>query len=157
MVVVVINAPYPSKIEPKKINYNHYRPLKRTVVCKCISSLPMCPNASSVSQFCAEEVHCIVKCLHLLILLVCGYVQMFLHISNGGRDENEMCWLDVDDGFAVVNAMRELGLRPSRMALEALLDGCAAMNDSEQAQRVLQEMDREGLHLNIFSMIRLSI
>ena len=82
---------------------------------------------------------------------------MFLHISNGGRDENEMCWLDVDDGFAVVNAMRELGLRPSRMALEALLDGCAAMNDSEQAQRVLQEMDREGLHLNIFSMIRLSI
>ena len=64
MVVVVINAPYPSKIEPKKINYNHYRPLKRTVVCKCISSLPMCPNASSVPQFCAEEVHCIVQCLH---------------------------------------------------------------------------------------------
>jgi len=65
-----------------------------------------------------------------------------------------MCWLDIEDGFAVVGAMRELGLQPSRMALEALLDGCAAMNDSEQAQRVVREMEREGLSLNIFSMIR---
>jgi pentatricopeptide repeat protein len=65
-----------------------------------------------------------------------------------------MCWLDIEDGFAVVAAMRELGLQPSRMALEALLDGCAAMNDSEQAQRVVREMEREGLSLNIFSMIR---
>ncbi|CAK9226087.1 unnamed protein product [Sphagnum troendelagicum] len=81
--------------------------------------------------------------------------KLFLHISNGGRDENEMCWLDIEDGFAVVGAMRELGLQPSRMALEALLDGCAAMNDSEQAQRVVREMEREGLSLNIFSMIRL--
>ncbi|KAH9561354.1 hypothetical protein CY35_05G018100 [Sphagnum magellanicum] len=80
--------------------------------------------------------------------------KLFLHISNGGRDENEMCWLDIEDGFAVVGAMRELGLQPSRMALEALLDGCAAMNDSEQAQRVVREMEREGLSLNIFSMIR---
>jgi len=80
--------------------------------------------------------------------------QIFIHISNGGRDENEMCWLDVDDGFAVVAAMRELGLRPSRMAFEALLDGCASMNDSEQAQRVVSEMKREGLALNVFSQIR---
>jgi pentatricopeptide repeat domain-containing protein 1 len=58
-----------------------------------------------------------------------------------------MCWLDVDDGFAVVAAMRELGLRPSRMALEALLDGCASMNDSA-------EMEKEGLALNVFSQIR---
>jgi pentatricopeptide repeat protein len=65
-----------------------------------------------------------------------------------------MCWLDVDDGFAVVTAMRELGLRPSRMALEALLDGCASMNDSEQAQRVVSEMEKEGLALNVFSQIR---
>jgi len=81
--------------------------------------------------------------------------KIFLHISNGGRDENEMCWLDVEDGFAVVEAMRELGLRPSRMALEALLDGCAAMNDSDQARRVVAEMEREGLALNVFSQIRL--
>lgn len=81
--------------------------------------------------------------------------KIFLHISNGGRDENEMCWLDVDDGFAVVTAMRELGLRPSRMALEALLDGCASMNDSEQAQRVVSEMEKESLALNVFSQIRL--
>lgn len=79
---------------------------------------------------------------------------MFLHISSGGQDENEMRWLDINDGFLVINAMRELGLRPSRMSLEALLDGCAALNDSEQAHRVLQEMEREGLQLNIFSMIR---
>lgn len=65
-----------------------------------------------------------------------------------------MCWLDVDDGFAVVAAMRELGLSPSRMALEALLDGCASMNDSEQAQRVVSEMEKEGLALNVFSQIR---
>ena len=81
---------------------------------------------------------------------------MFLHISTGGEDENEMRWLDINDGFLVINAMRELGLRPSRMSLEALLDGCAALNDSEQAHRVLQEMEREGLQLNIFSMIRCS-
>ncbi|XP_024387680.1 uncharacterized protein [Physcomitrium patens] len=81
--------------------------------------------------------------------------KIFLHISNGGRDANEMCWLDVDDGFAVVAAMRELGLSPSRMALEALLDGCASMNDSEQAQRVVSEMEKEGLALNVFSQIRL--
>lgn len=81
-------------------------------------------------------------------------MQMFLHISSGGQDDNEMRWLDVNDGFLVINAMRELGLRPSRMALEALLDGCAASNDSEQAYRVLQEMEGEGLQLNIFSMIR---
>jgi pentatricopeptide repeat domain-containing protein 1 len=65
-----------------------------------------------------------------------------------------MCWLDVEDGFTVVAAMRELGLRPSRISLEALLDGCAAMSDPEQAQRVVQEMEQEGLCLNIFSMIR---
>lgn len=65
-----------------------------------------------------------------------------------------MCWLDVEDGFAVIKAMREMGLRPSRMALEALLDGCAAMNDSEQARRVVGEMEREGLALNILSMTR---
>ena len=81
-------------------------------------------------------------------------MQMFLHISSRGEDENEMRWLDVSDGFLVINAMRELGLRPSRMSLEALLDGCAALNDSEQAHRVFQEMEREGLLLNIFSMIR---
>ncbi|XP_024391603.1 pentatricopeptide repeat-containing protein At4g21880, mitochondrial isoform X2 [Physcomitrium patens] len=80
--------------------------------------------------------------------------KIFLHISTGGQDENEMRWLDVNDGFLVINAMRELGLRPSRMSLEALLDGCAALNDSQQAHRVLQEMEREGLQLNIFSMIR---
>lgn len=80
-----------------------------------------------------------------------------MHISTGGQDENEMRWLDVNDGFLVINAMRELGLRPSRMSLEALLDGCAALNDSQQAHRVLQEMEREGLQLNIFSMIRYRI
>jgi pentatricopeptide repeat protein len=83
------------------------------------------------------------------------FEKIFLHISNGGEDENEMCWLDVEDGFTVVAAMRELGLRPSRISLEALLDGCAAMSDPEQAQRVVQEMEQEGLCLNIFSMIRL--
>ncbi|KAG0587095.1 hypothetical protein KC19_2G140400 [Ceratodon purpureus] len=83
--------------------------------------------------------------------------KIFLHISNGGRDENEMCWLDVDDGFTVVAAMRELGLKPSRMALEALLDGCASMNDAEQAQRVVSEMEKEGLALNVFTQIRFSI
>jgi len=62
---------------------------------------------------------------------------MFLHISSGGQDENEiMRWLDVNDGFLVINAMHELGLQPSRMSLEALVDGCAALNDSEQAHRV---------------------
>lgn len=80
--------------------------------------------------------------------------QIFFHISKGGRDENEMCWLDVDDGFTVIAAMRELGLRPSRIALEALLDACASMNDSEQAQRVVAEMEKEGLALNVFSQIR---
>ena len=77
---------------------------------------------------------------------------MFLHISTGREDENEMRWLDVNDGFLLINATQELGLRPSRMSLEALLDGCAALNDSEQPQ----EMEREGLQLNFLSMIRCS-
>ncbi len=65
-----------------------------------------------------------------------------------------MCWLDVEDGFIVVLVMCELDLCPSKISLEVILHGCDTMNDPEQAQKMVQEIEQEGLCFNIFSMIR---
>ncbi len=39
-------------------------------------------------------------------------------------------------------------------SLETLLDGCDAMSDLKQSQKMVQQMEWEGLCLNIFSMIK---
>eukprot|EP00897_Mesotaenium_endlicherianum_P010316 jgi/Mesen1/9312/ME000060S08747 len=82
--------------------------------------------------------------------------RLLLDIAQGGQaDPRGASWLCVCHGFQVIRHMRQVGVSPSRLGLECLLDACAATADVPGALAIVREMEAESLTPNIFTRFRL--
>ncbi|GJP31440.1 hypothetical protein CLOM_g12268 [Closterium sp. NIES-68] len=81
--------------------------------------------------------------------------QVLLPVARGLPDGNGVCLIGVRETLRMFQALRTVGVQPSRMVLEALLDSCAAMGDLPRAQHVMDDMHRNDLPPTIFTLFRL--
>lgn len=81
--------------------------------------------------------------------------ELLLHVSRGGADEKGVCWFSVNDGLKIIHEFKQIGLYPTRLGLEALLDGCAAQGDAMNAKGIMDRMKELRLPPTVFTLVRL--
>ncbi|GAQ92787.1 hypothetical protein KFL_011370010 [Klebsormidium nitens] len=87
-----------------------------------------------------------------LLLLQCA--------RNGDESEDQrgdgVRQLTVRDGLSIVDSMVSIGLRPTRIGMEALIDCCDAALDAKMAEEIVRRMEKEyGLPPTIITLVRL--
>ncbi|GAQ92629.1 hypothetical protein KFL_010770020 [Klebsormidium nitens] len=78
--------------------------------------------------------------------------------GNNSEDEREdgVRLPTVSNGLRVVDSMVSIGLRPTRIGMEALIDCCDAALDAEMAEGIVRRMEEEyGLPPTIVTLVRL--